>query len=229
VADLASQEDKFENQMKNISLILLFGTWLFSSCETREEKEMRSLLQVVSVDVLDTNGPKVIFEDADNDWFTYWFGECSQLVFVDLDSTAERKENQFRYFNKMVEPIMETLSFEEVCGICEEAKKPYQFKSSMFLKGITISSEEKRKDSLEVAFTDIVLSDNPLGETNLDFVKTDKELKKYDRYFKISKPIFIKNYEYALVYLKSDWVSLLLYKKINGKWVYVHTVNSIIF
>lgn len=98
----------------------------------------------------------------------------------------------------------------------------------MFLKGISISSEEKRKDSLEVAFTDIVLSDNPLGETNLDFVKTDKELKKYDRYFKISKPIFIKNYEYALVYLKSDWVSLLLYKKINGKWVYVHTMNSII-
>ena len=220
-------------EMKNISLILLFGTWLFSSCETREEKETRSLLQVVSLDVLGTKQYKAVFDDADNEWFTSWFGECSQLVFADLGNTPEADENQFQDLNKVLEPIMGKLPIDEVCRICEEAKKPFKFDHSMFLKEIILSSEKNRYDSIKNVFSNalkVIGSDTVsteefsvyLGIELSVFIGIEREFNAYNQYFKISKPIFIKNYEYALVYhyFIMEQSGLSVYKKVDGKWIY---------
>ncbi|MBC6367262.1 hypothetical protein [Algoriphagus sp. AK58] len=188
----------------SIVLKLLVFSLVCFSCTSREENEIKELMNAVFEWELNRGEEVIVFAEAEENWEIPWLDSCSVEGILSLQS-------DFRY-KVLFKDVFTEADAEK---ICREGRQAFRFQQDMFPVGVKVSSEKGRYDSLSNAYY------NALGKPEV--VELDMELKKYMSYKTISKPVFLQDYQYAFLYVFSGGTGLLIYKKQNNKWVHYFT------
>ncbi|MGY6521821.1 MAG: hypothetical protein ACXIUD_08845 [Mongoliitalea sp.] len=185
-------------------LIVVFGC---ASCQSREQMEVASLLGVIFESEIERGDSVYLIKDAVLDWEGYLEGsQCDLEWLEDFFGTNS--------FNKI--EVSSVYSEREIGQICAEIGKSYQFQPTQLHSLISLVPKE-RIDKMIHSFEENVKRGGPISIT--------EEMDKFRYYEKLSKPIFTKNYRYAIIYRQSVCFPILcvgpvltIYEKKDGKW-----------
>ncbi|MFL0682172.1 MAG: hypothetical protein ACJLTB_02900 [Algoriphagus aquaeductus] len=188
----------------NIVLKLLVFALVSFSCTSREENEIKDLMNAVFEWELGRGEEVIVFAEAEENWEIPWLDSCTVEGMLSLESDVRPKVSFKDVFTEV-----------DAEKICREGRQAFRFQQDMFPSGVKVSSEKGRYDSLSKAFY------NALGTPEV--VELDMELKKYMSYKTISKPVFLQDYRYAILYISKEGPHLSVFKKEGGKWVHYFT------
>ncbi len=184
--------------------MLLVISLVCLSCTSREEKEIKGLMNAVFEPELSRGREFIVFAEAEENWEIPWLDSCTVEGLLSLESDFRPKVS-----------FKEVFTEADAEKICREGKQAFRFQQEMFPEGVKVSSERGRYDSLSKAYY------NALGTPEI--VELDMELRKYSSYKTISKPVFLQDYQYAIIYVFSGGTGFRIYKKQNKKWVHYFT------
>lgn len=179
------------------------------SCASREENEIKELMNAVFEWELNRGEEVIVFAEAEENWEIPWLDSCSVEGILSLQSDF--------HYKVLFKDVFTKADAEK---ICREGKQAFLFQQEMFPEGVKVSPEKGRYDSLSKAFF------NALGTPEI--VELDMELKKYSRFKTISKPVFLQDYRFAFFYMAQEGTHLSVFKKENGKWVHYFTVTLVL-
>lgn len=189
-------------------LIVLVAIAGCMSCQSREQEEIASLL--ASMFERDTaRGDSVyIVEDAVLNWEGNLEGsECNLELLKELFESS--------YFNKL--DIASVFTEEDANLLCTEISRPYTFLPLYLHPQISLVSKERIEKMRQT-----------YEKTGGVEIEVRDEMDKFRYYEKLSKPIFTKNFRYALIYKQSvcfpipcEGPVLLIYEKKEGKWTLI--------
>lgn len=188
----------------NIVLKLLVFALVSFSCTSREENEIKDLMNAVFEWELNRGEEVIVFAEAEENWEIPWLDSCSVEGILSLQS-------DFRY-KVLFKDVFTEADAEK---ICREGRQAFRFQQDMFTAGVKVSSEKGMYDSLLAIYLKTSIPDIQ--------IKLDIELKKYMSYKAISKPVFIQDYRYAILYISKEGPHLSVFKKEGGKWVHYFT------
>lgn len=183
-----------------LSVILMFCF----SCTSREENEIKELMNAVFEWELSRGEEVIVFAEAEENWEIPWLDSCTVEGMLSLESDFRPKVSFKDVFTEV-----------DAEKICREGKQAFRFQQHMFPSGVKVSSEKGKYDSLLAIYLKTSIPDIQ--------IKLDIELKKYMSYKAISKPVFLQDYRYAIIYISKEGPHLSVFKKEGGKWVHYFT------
>ena len=189
--------------------ILMMSSIICFSCASREEKEIKELMNAVFEWELSRGEEVIVFAEAEENWQIPWLDSCTVEGLLSLEGDFRPKVS-----------FKDVFTEADAEKICREGKQAFQFQQDMFPAGVKVSSEKGRYDSLSKAFY------TALGAR--ERIELDRKLKKYMPYKTISKPVFLQDYRYAFLYMAEEGSHLSVFKKENGKWVHYFTSTMIL-
>lgn len=185
-------------------LIVVIGC---ASCQTKEQEEIASLLGAIFERDVVRGDSVYLIQDAVLDWEGYQEG--SQCDFEWLEDFMGRNS-----FNKI--EVSTIYTEKDVELICNEIGKTYKFVPTQLHPQISLVAKE-RIDKMIASLEENVKRGGPIYIT--------EEMDKFRYYEKLSKPIFTKNYRYAIIYRQSVCFPILcvgpvltIFEKIDGTW-----------
>jgi hypothetical protein len=183
-------------------LIVVIGC---ASCQPKEQEEIASLLESIFERDIVRGDSVYLIQDAVLDWERYLEDSQCNLEWLE----------EFFGSNSFNQTNVSTIYTEkDVELICAEIGRPYKFLATQLHPQISLVPKE-RIDKMTQSYE----------KTGGVKIEVRDEMDKFRYYEKLSKPIFTKNYRYAIIYRQSVCFPipcvgpvLTIYEKKDGKW-----------
>lgn len=185
-------------------LIVVIGC---ASCQSREQEEISALLETIFEKKIARGDSIYLVQDAVLEWEGNEFEKNCNLVWL--------KELFNHAVPKSID-LSKIYTEKDIEHICLENAKPYKFLPNQLHPQISLVPKE-RIDKMITSLEENVKRGGPIYIT--------EEMNKFTYYEKLSRPIFTKNYKYAIIYAQSVCFpdpcvgpKLVIYEKIEGVW-----------